>query len=192
MIHWQTCLHLGAFPSIPPLTGCLPTRFIIILFIPVVINIIIIIIIVIILISNVQAAHDGQSETALPDSGSHLCHLIVIIVIIVIITIIITYITIIIIIIRFNPYWWRLSTTSPPSTSASTSCPSSSRRSTWRKGFSFHFQPYQPDSSIILTRFFISFLVRTCALFRFGFLRFIGIVILSILGTSVTYILLGR
>ena len=33
---------------------------------------------------------------------------------------------------------------------------------------------------------------RSCALFRFGFLRFLGIVVLSLLGTSVTYILLGR
>ena len=77
---------------------------------------------------------------------------------------------------RSNLCWWRPSTTSPPSTSASTLSPSSSRRSTWRKGL-----------STVSNSF-----AQSCTLFRFGFLRFLGIVILSVLGTSVTYILLGR
>ena len=43
-------------------------------------------------------------------------------------------------------------------------------------------------------RFFnrFQFLCSILCFFRFGFLRFLGIVILSVLGTSVTYILLGR
>ena len=78
---------------------------------------------------------------------------------------------------RCNPCWWLPSTISPPSTLLSTSSPLPSRLSTSRKGSLPNFQ-----NKSLFSKLFV----------RFGFFRFIGVVSLAVLGTSVTYILLGR
>ena len=78
---------------------------------------------------------------------------------------------------RCNPCWWLPYTISPPSTLLSTSSPLPSRLSTSRKGSLPNFQ-----NKSLFSKLFV----------RFGFFRFIGVVSLAVLGTSVTYILLGR